>query len=193
MADPEENKEPQDSKEQESQGKSSRGGLLQWIILAAVVVICSGSGFFLGKILTGSSQTQSVDTNDIDQLDLPDNLNSEDSETTDKGGDLWYYDLDPVVACLDEPDVTRYVRAALTLEIKSGLNQKDGEVLFETKKPVIKDWLHLYLASLTLEDVRGERNLKRIQVQILDALNERLFQDAKPQIKHILFKEFAVQ
>ena len=106
--------------------------------------------------------------------------------------DTWYYDLEPVVANLDEPSVTRYVRAAIKLEINSAMEQDKGEKHLEDKKPILTNWLTIYLAGLTLEDARGDRNLKRIQSQILDAFNEKLFPDAKPQIKRILFNEFVV-
>jgi flagellar basal body-associated protein FliL len=73
------------------------------------------------------------------------------------------------------------------------VDEKDGNVFLDEKKPIITNWLTVYLASLSLGDIRGESNLKRIQSQILDAFNEKLFPDSKPKIKNILFKEFAVQ
>ena len=116
-----------------------------------------------------------------------------DADSTTDSQKTWYYDLDPVVANLDVPGVTRYVRTSLTLEISSQIDKQKGTIFLEEKKPLLTNWLTIYLASLGLEDIRGDRNLKRIQSQILDAFNERLFPDAKPQIKHILFKEFAIQ
>jgi flagellar basal body-associated protein FliL len=101
--------------------------------------------------------------------------------------------LDPVIANLNVTDVTRYVRASLTLEISSEMDEKKGTAFFDEKKPILKNWLTVYLASLGLEDIRGDMNLKRIQSQVLDAFNEKLFPDSKPKIKSILFKEFAVQ
>ena len=80
------------------------------------------------------------------------------------------------------------------MEISTDWEKSTGEIFIEEKKPRLKNWLAIYLASLTLEDARGDKNLKRIQLQILDAFNEMLFPDAKPQIKRILFKEgFAIQ
>jgi hypothetical protein len=46
------------------------------------------------------------------------------------------------------------------------LNEKKGIILLEEKKPVLTNWLTIHLAGLTLEDIRGDRNLKRIQLQI---------------------------
>jgi flagellar basal body-associated protein FliL len=57
----------------------------------------------------------------------------------------------------------------------------------------LKNWLTIYLSSQTIEDIGGDKNLRRIQSQILDAFNERLFPNTKPKIKEVLFKEFAVQ
>ena len=73
------------------------------------------------------------------------------------------------------------------------IDVKKGTAFIEEKKPILTNWLTIYLAGLSLEDIRGDRNLKRIQSQIVDAFNEKLFPDAKPQIKTILFKEFAIQ
>jgi len=89
--------------------------------------------------------------------------------------------------------VTRYVRVALTLQISAEVDYKKGTAYLEEKNPLLKNWLTIYLASQTIEDMRGDRNLRRIQSEILDALNEKLFPDAKPRIKRILFKGFAIQ
>jgi flagellar basal body-associated protein FliL len=105
----------------------------------------------------------------------------------------WYYHLEPVVANLDVPDVTRYVRVSLTLEISPEVSEKKGVAFIDERKPILTNWLTIYLSSLSLEDIRGDRNLKRIQSQVLDTFNEKLFPNSKPQIKCVLFKEFAVQ
>jgi flagellar basal body-associated protein FliL len=181
-----EEKTAEEKNETKQEGKTGIG-IVTWIILAVIVVICAGSGLLLGRLFAGSNepQTQPAKADELTPV-----------ETDDSGkdsGSSWYYDLEPVVANLDEPGVTRYVRATITLEISSSLEQNKGVKLIEEKKPVLTNWLTIYLASLTLEDTRGDRNLKRIQLQILDAFNETLFPDAKPLIKHVLFKEFAIQ
>jgi len=173
----------------ESKKADAKIGIVTWAILAVVVVFFAGSGFLLGRLLADSDkpQTQSSQTDKAYSAENPKMENSsKNSESS------WYYDLDPVVANLDEPGVTRYVRTALKLDISSALNQVKGEKLLEQKKPILINWLRIYLASLTLKDARGERNLKRIQSQILDSFNEILFPDAKPQVKHILYNEFVI-
>lgn len=187
MADKEEEKK--EAKE-ESQQDGGKLGILAWIIMIAVVITLSGSGFILGRLIAGPS---SPDTTDLSQEDVKAEDAALDDSKSDSEGS-WYYHLDPVVANLDVPGVTRYVKATITMEISSGWDKLEGETILEEKKFLLKNWLAIYLASLTIEDARGDRNLRRIQLQILDAFNETLFPDARPQIKRVLFKEgFAIQ
>lgn len=186
-------KQEQEQKEDpkaESGDKKASGGRLQWIIIAVVVIVGAGSGFALGRLLGASGTTESAQGGPTKAEDLT-------ADTTDSTGgksqESWYYDLAPVVANLDAPGVTRYIRLSLTLEISSEIDVKKGTAFIEEKRPILTNWLTIYLAGLSLEDIRGDRNLKRIQSQIVDAFNEKLFPDAKPQVKTVLFKEFAIQ
>lgn len=185
----------QETKQQEQAAqKTSGGGTSQWIIIAAVVVFFAGAGFALGRFLKGSPPPQTSDQDESSQqieTDQLEDLIADDASVDSQN--TWYYDLEPAVANLDVPGVTRYVRATLTLEISPQVDQNKGAALLAQKTPLLKNWLTIYLASLSLEDIRGDRNLKRIQSQILDSFNEKLFPDAKPQIKKVLFKEFAIQ
>ncbi len=159
--------------------------------MVVVAVLCAGAGLGLGRLFAGSGTPQTVEPSQQVKSTQAENLKVDGSKAGSQK--TWYYELEPVVANLDVPGITRYVRATITLEISAEVDQQKGGVFLEEKKPVLTSWLTIYLASLTLEDIRGDRNLRRIQSQILDAFNEKLFPDAKPQIKHILFKEFAIQ
>jgi len=173
-------------------GKKSLGRrFLPWMIMAVVVAFCAGAGFGLGRTIGGSGPTKTAGANEQTEPALA-NLIKTDSSAMDSE-ETWYYDLEPVVANLNEPGVTRYVRVALTLQISAEVDYKKGTAYLEEKNPLLKNWLTIYLASQTIEDMRGDRNLRRIQSEILDALNEKLFPDAKPRIKRILFKGFAIQ
>jgi len=199
MADENEPKEQQDVRPQEeatpqeeaSEQKPAPTPILQWIILAVIVVGCAGSGFVIGRLFAGSPELQTTEPSQ--QAENTELQNLKNSGASGEAKKAWYYDLTPVVACLNEPSVTRYVRATLTLEVSQEVDKQKGQAFLDGKKPVLTNWLTIYLASLAVEDVRGDKNLKRIQAQVLDAFNETLFPNAKPQIKHILFKEFAVQ
>lgn len=195
MADEDDAKKQDDSMAENGdkpQQTGKGGGILQWIIMAVVVAVCAGSGFALGRLFAGSGPDQTDEATKHDRTTQADYLKTNDS--TENLQENWYYGLEPVVANLNEPGATRYVRSTLILEISSEVNKKKGTILLDGKKPLLINWLTIYLANLTLEDATGARNLKRIQSQIRDAFNEELFPDAKPQIKRILFKEgFAIQ
>lgn len=182
----------QDSKA-DSGDKKASGGRLLWIIMAVVVIISAGAGFGLGRLF-GSPKTADANQSAEGTTNQTEGLtnNAPDLTGTEAKG-TWFYPLEPVVANLNEPSVTRYVRVTLTLVMDSQVDQKKGAAFIEEKKPILTNWLTIYLASLSLEDIRGDRNLKRVQLQIVDGFNEKLFPDAKPQLKRILFKEFAVQ
>lgn len=172
------------------EAKHSGSGILQWIIMAVVIMLCAGAGFGLGRFFAGSS---TANPNQSEQQ-TPQNEKNEDLKADgSEEGKSWFYDLDPVVANLDVPGATRYVRASLTLEISSEIDQAKGAAFIDEKKPVLVNWLAIYLASLTLDDVTGEANLKRIQSEIRDAYNEELFPDSKPQVEKVLLKEFPIQ
>ncbi len=178
-------------KTESSDKKSLVGRFLPWIIMAVVVVLFAGVGLTLGRMFAGSSTPQNPGDSQQDQSAQADNLEAKGSAADTRK--TWYYDLEPVVANLNVTDVTRYVRASLTLEVNSEVDEQKGTAFFDEKKPILTNWLTVYLASLGLDDIRGDMNLKRIQSQVLDAFNEKLFPDSKPKIKSILFKEFAVQ
>lgn len=187
-------KKQEDAKAKSTDEKPSSSSLLPWIIMAVAVVLCAGAGLGLGRLFAVSSTPQRAEQAKLTQ---PEDLKVDAPDLTGSGKlpnqKTWYYKLEPVVANLDVPGITRYVRAAITLEISAEIDKQKYTAFLEEKKPVLTSWLTIYLASLTLEDIRGDRNLKRIQSQILDAFNEKLFPDARPQIKHVLFKEFAIQ
>ena len=187
MAETDDKKNEEDLKAEKHFG----AGVLQWILMVVIVAICAGSGFTLGRLFAGSPTPNTI--NDFQKNEPVQEENAERNDLITDFQKPWYYDLQPVVANLDEAGVTRYVRATLTLEINPELSKKKGDLLLEEKKPILTNWLTIYLAGLTLEDARGDRNLRRIQSQILDAFNEKLFPNAKPQIKRVLFKEFAIQ
>jgi flagellar basal body-associated protein FliL len=182
-----------DTKAEKSGIKSLIARFLPWIIMVVVVLVCAGVGFSVGRLFAGPGTPQAdVSGSGADTQSLTHDLKA-DNDSADDSGKVWYYDLDPVVANLNEPAVTRYVRASLTLEMSADMDVKKGTALLEMKKPILINWLTVYLSSLSLEDIRGDKNLRSIQSHIRDAFNEKLFPDSKSQIKQVLIKEFPVQ
>ena len=202
MADADDIKEQEEQQEQEEQkepqaGKSAKKSLvarlLPWMIIIAVVGLCAGGGFSLGRLFAGSRTPQAADSDPNSAAASQVEDLKADNDSAKNSDKVWYYDLDPVVANLNEPTVTRYVRASLTLEMSSELDVKKGTAFLDEKKPILINWLTVYLSSLGLEDIRGDNNLRTIQSQIRDAFNEELFPDSKSQVLQVLIKEFPVQ
>ena len=189
--------------------KGKGRSIVPWIIIGVVVLAAAGAGVGLGRLFAGNSKPKSAEeassskepAAEVEAKAEPaakhgDSKKGEESKSEKPGaakGDALYYNLDPVIANLDEPGATRYVRAALTLELSPELIAEKGNSFMDQKKPLMTNLLTIYLAGLNIEATRGDKNLKRIQSDICDTFNERLFPNGKPFIKRILIKEFAVQ
>jgi flagellar basal body-associated protein FliL len=185
----------QEQQAQEDSGdkKASRPPILLIIIMIIVTIICACAGFGLGRLFGSPSTTEPARNAQNKSTEPPDlTTNPSDLAGTESEG-TWYYHLEPIVANLNEPSVTRYVRVTLTMEVDARIDKKKGTAFIDDKKPLLTNLLTIYLASLSLDDIRGDKNLKRIQSQLVDNFNEKLFPDARPQIRRVLFKEFAVQ
>jgi flagellar basal body-associated protein FliL len=167
-----------------------QGKITPWLITALTVLVCAGAGFAAGRMFgaRGKAQTASA---------APETGNAEKSHGKSKSGaesgEPWFYDIEPIVANLNEPGVTRYVRVALTLEVGNGMEPAAGKGVLDQKKPLLKHWLTLYLSNQTLEGIRGEKNLRQVQTQMTDTLNQGLFPNDKPRIVGVLFKELSIQ
>jgi flagellar basal body-associated protein FliL len=196
MADEDEIKEKEEQKNpnaEKGDKKSFISRLLPWVIIVVVAAFCAGTGFGLGRLFGGSRTPESAESD----LESDESVQANEAKASDDSIEdpdkVWYYDLEPVVANLNEPSVTRYVSASLTLQMSSELEQKEGTELLDKNKPILINWLTVFLSGLCLEDIRGDKNLKSIQVKICEAFNDQLFPDSKPQIKQVLIKGFPVQ
>ena len=168
--------------------KGPMAKILPSVIIVGVVVVFTGGGFVVGRLFGTRGQARTA-TAGQPQAEPP--LKDLDPSSQAKEG--WFYELDPVVANLNEPGVTRYVRISLTFEITNAWDQEEARPLLDQKKPLMKHWLTLYLANQTIEDTRGKANLLRLQSNISDIFNQGLFPNSQPRIINILFKEFAIQ
>jgi flagellar basal body-associated protein FliL len=191
MADTDDKKEEKAAveKKDEPQKVKTKIGIVTWAILAVIVILCAGSGFFLGRLFARSSSPESTKSSQENpQTEKAAADNSEPNSGT------WYYnDLESIVVNPDEPGATRFVRVGLILEINPGLSKEKAKEFIEAKKPLLINWLNLYFKSLTLDRMKNDEDMKRILSQTCDAFNEILFPDAKPQIKGILIREFNIQ
>ena len=196
MADTDDKKENKDAKVEQNEQTKQAGtkiSILTWVVMAAVVALLAGSGFFLGRLFAGhSSPVKTEDSQSQEKTSTTEAPTPEDSKTNSEG--TWYYnDLESIIVNPDEPGATRFVRVGVILEISSELSQDKAKELINSKKPLLINWVNLYFKSLTLEQMRNGRDMKRIQSQILDSFNEILFPKSKPQIKKVLIREFNIQ
>ncbi len=185
MVEEEKMEEQAPKQEGEAEPKSLIAKLLPWVVLLIVTAASAAGGFGLSRILAAPAGEEAAENP------------KEAAEPKKQDGESakpWYYDkLEPVVANLDEPGAARYVRAVLVLEMSPELKVDEGTKFLTEMNPSIVDWLHVYLMSLTLDDVTGRNNISRVQAQILDSLNELLWPKSKPMIKRVLIKEFPIQ
>jgi flagellar basal body-associated protein FliL len=189
--------------EEKGAGKA-KSSVLPYIIVAVVVLACAGAGVGLGLLFAGGGKAgpapvepapaaEEVKAEEPKKAERPAKDKQPEAQKPGKPGEVWYYDLDPVVANLNEPGATRYVRAALTLEMSPAIAPDKGAALLAQKKPLLTNLMTIYLAGLSVDATRGDKNLKRIQSELTDTFNEKMFPDSAPLIKGILIKEFAVQ
>jgi len=186
MAEEEKTEEQISKPEAETKPKALVARLLPVLIFLIITAASAAGGFGLSRMLAAPGGEEGAPA----QKEAP----SEKKKEGSKSAKPWYYDkLEPVVANLDEPGATRYVRAVLVLEMSPELDKDEGTKFLSDKNPEIVDWLHVYFMSLTLDDVTGKNSINRVQVQIMDSLNELLWPNSKPMIMRVLIKEFPIQ
>ncbi len=169
--------------------KGPMAKVLPWLIVVGMVVVFAAGGFLVGRLFGTRGQAQTASAGQSSSTEAP----LKDLAPATNKDEGWFYELEPAVANLNEPGVTRYVRISLTLNITQAWAQTEAKLFLDQKKPLMKHWLTLYLANQTIEDTRGEKNLVRMQANIRDIFNQGLFPNAQQRIKDVLFKEFAIQ
>jgi flagellar basal body-associated protein FliL len=165
-------------------------GLMYWLLLAAVIAAGSTGGFALSQLMGGQEPDNPASAEKAEKKKDAENA----LLAAQEGQSSWSYDkIEPVLANLDEPGVTRYVRVTVTLEMSPDMDKAKGEEFLTARQMVLRDWMTTYFAGLSLEDCRGTRNLSRIKKEVVENFNKILFPDSRPFVQSVLFKEFAVQ
>ncbi|MHC4551138.1 MAG: flagellar basal body-associated FliL family protein, partial [Planctomycetota bacterium] len=170
MAD-KDNEKTTEKKEKSSDGKV---GILTWVIMLVVVLVLSGSGFVVGRLVADSAgprTEQEIADQAAAQADAKVDEQADDNGET-ASTDTWYYDtLESVVVNPDEPGATRFVRVGLILEMSAGFTKEDAEKLIPQKQPLLINWLNLYFKGLSLDQMEDEKDMNHILAQITDAFN----------------------
>jgi flagellar basal body-associated protein FliL len=194
MAD-EETKQNEEVKQEKTKDQPKSNGvggqLIQWVIMAGTIIALAVVGFFVGGKMGYVPEPEKAEiATEAPDKTTPDLMVDDPSKTSAKG---WYYDLDPVATNLSDPGSTRYVRAVLTLEISPEIDKTKGKQYLDEQKPVIANILNIYFAGLTIEDINSDKDMRRIQYELLETFNDTLYKGSKPMIREILFREFGLQ
>ncbi len=169
----------------EKSGSGGGKGIIWLVLLVLTVALCAAGGIYAGNAIktakASDPQTESVADPAQDG-----------AAPVEAFGEYRYLDIDPITINLDEPRLARYVRATITLAFDA---KQESEVTSQVTKrmPELKNWLTVYLAGRTLDEVRGAQSLNRVRREICEAFNEQIWPQQPPKIHHVLFKEFAVQ
>lgn len=194
-------------------------GIIVWAIMAVIIAIFSGSGFVLGRLFAKPASPENIEPAkekvkaEETKAEKPSHGSSKTKEEKPSHGgskakeegassetpkinptETWYYnELESVVVNPDEPGATRFVRVGLILEMSPELTSESAQDIIALKKPLLINWLNLYFKSLTLAEMKDDKDINRILSQVCDSFNEILFADDAPRIKKVLIREFNIQ
>ena len=189
MAEQSEDRDPGDQPAPGGNNESAKNTpLVGMAVMVGVVLLAAGAGFGIRKLLfSGPAQVQaSQDASPAeDQIPI-------DDPNAASGQEYTYIKLDPTTTTLDGPRMSRYFRVTISLAVRRE-DERDAAKRIEAKTPELRNWLNLYLAGQTLDNVRGEKNLNRLRREIHDAMNEQLWPNAKGLISQVLFEDVNVQ
>ena len=104
-----------------------------------------------------------------------------------------YIEFDSVVANLNEPRLSRYVRCEVVLVVSVEDRDRLADVV-RAREPELRNWLVTYLSDLTLDLVRGAKGLERVRRAVLAGFNAQLRRaGCKPGLRDVLLKSLVVQ
>jgi flagellar basal body-associated protein FliL len=178
---PEPRKEKKEKPSQDA-GDAKSGGLRTWILLGiGVVVVAGGAGAATGWLLnSGPEETAGVGPAGME------------AQGDEEQKEYEYYPFEAVTVNLNVRRGNRYLKIKMFLAVAQG-ETKEIYPQIDEKQKELKDWLMGYLRDHTLEEVTGKKNQVRIQREIAQSFNERLWPEGRPHIDHVLFDEFTVQ
>jgi flagellar basal body-associated protein FliL len=192
MAEPE--TPAKNEKTPEPAAPKKKGGMtavLPWLIPVGAAVLFVVLGFAVGRLFGTRGKAQDVSA--AEHVTVPEAQVQHESKEGPGKSATWFYDTEAVIVNLNESGLSRYLRVSLTLELGNGLIEKEGLAFLDQKKPVLKNWITLFLSNETVDDIRGAKNLQRILTKITDMFNQGLWPDSKPHIVAIYLKEWSIQ
>jgi flagellar basal body-associated protein FliL len=157
----------------------ARAKLLQVVLPLGVILAAAAAGLLVNRLgATGPSPRQAA--GDTAPTPQPKEQNYE------------YYEFGEVLVNLNDPRLSRIIAVNLMLAI--GKDDYDAAVAaIKENTPALKNWLLIYLADRSLDEVRGASNLNHILRDVQEAFNRRLWPDGRPLIARVEFKRWVVQ
>jgi len=158
------------------------GGRMTWILLGVGVVVVAGGAGAGASLLLNPGPVEVAGVGPAAAEKQSDELPKE----------FEYYPFEAVTVNLNVRRGNRYLKIKMFLAVA----QDEKDEIFpkvDERQKELKDWLMGYLRDHTLEEVTGKKNQTRIQREIAQSFNERLWPEGRPHIDHVLFDEFTVQ
>ncbi len=180
-------------KEKEKKAKLDTSSLLAWVLIALLVTAFSAGGGVAAGIISSSPAT-AVPLPQPGEQEAQEDIAGEAEAGGDSriGKDFVYYEFEPLTVNLDVVRQNRYIKVTVVLAIPKD-DEADVIARLDDKKVELKNWIMTYMAGHTLEQVAGRKNMIRIQREISDTLNQKLWPNQRPRVNHVLFKDYAVQ
>ena len=162
--------------------------MLKSILLIVVVVVFAGAVGFVFAGLGGEpvEEERAVTEGDLDRPVADDGAS--------EGDDVIYHEIDVPAVNPREERLTRYIKTKIMLKITNE-NEELALKRIEQKNPEIMNWLVVNLSEHTIEEISGARNKRRLERQILDAVNGLIVtgQGNKALVEDALFVELLVE
>ncbi|MBI5723552.1 MAG: flagellar basal body-associated FliL family protein [Planctomycetes bacterium] len=173
-------------------------GLFMLVAALAAVVIGTGAGFGVGKIMGGSSDGgETAKPPDSGGGGHGGGGGGEHGGERPKEppGKFIYLDLEPITGMINHPTMNRYIRLGITLKMKTD-NSAEVEASVKKMSPEIKNEITTYMSGFTVEDIsKGTPQfLNKIRRELCEKFNQILWPNPqKFLIEEVLLKEFVLQ
>jgi flagellar basal body-associated protein FliL len=100
--------------------------------------------------------------------------------------------FDSLVVNVADGRYTRYLRVRISLVVDARDETKVKE-LVEKEKPFLLTWVLGYLQDRTIDQLHGSAGMHRVQREVRDEFNRRLFPDGPERVRDILLPEYNFQ
>ncbi|MDO3378068.1 flagellar basal body-associated FliL family protein [Geoalkalibacter halelectricus] len=162
-----------EKKKEEQEGGKKSGGKMG-LIIAAVLLLAAGIG--AGAYYLGSKGA------------LPGTGSAEAARAAGANSDIIgpMIEIEPFIVNILDNDGTRYLKAAITLEVETNAGRQ--EVI--DRMPQLRDAILLVASNKTFDELRDLQGKLQLRAELLGRVNEIMRRD---RVRRIYFTEFVVQ